>query len=45
MDKQRHVRHYHGDFSAQKELIALENRIDEIVNSDQWIRKAIGELV
>ena len=31
------IRHYHGDFSAPKELIELEDKIDEIVNSNQWI--------
>jgi len=28
------VRHYHGDLSAPKELTILENKIDEIVNSN-----------
>jgi hypothetical protein len=32
------VRHYHGDFNAPEELTELEDRIDEIVNSDQWVR-------
>ncbi len=32
------VRHYHGDFGAPEELTALEDRIDEIVNSDQWVK-------
>ncbi|MFC2042055.1 DUF6438 domain-containing protein [Chloroflexota bacterium] len=32
------VRHYHGDLSAPKELAELENKIDEIVNSNQWIK-------
>lgn len=32
------VRHYHGDFSAPEQLTELEDRIDEIVNSDQWIK-------
>jgi len=35
--KTKTVRHYHGDFSAPEELTQLEDRIDEIVNSDQWI--------
>ena len=35
--KTKTVRHYHGDFSAPKELTELENKIDEIVNSNQWI--------
>ena len=36
--KTKTVRHYHGDFSAPKELTELEDRIDEIVNTDQWIK-------
>ena len=36
--KTKTVRHYHGDFSAPEELTALEDRIDDIVNSDQWVR-------
>ena len=32
------VRHYHGDLSAPKELTELEDKIDEIVNSNQWIK-------
>ena len=32
------VRHYHGDLSAPKELTELENKIDEIINSNQWIK-------
>ena len=35
--KTKTVRHYHGDFSAPEQLTELEDRIDEIVNSDQWI--------
>jgi hypothetical protein len=31
------VRHYHGDLSAPKELTELENKIDDIVNTTQWI--------
>lgn len=31
------VRHYHGDTNAPKKLIKLEDRIDEIVNSDVWV--------
>ncbi|MFC2032627.1 DUF6438 domain-containing protein [Chloroflexota bacterium] len=34
--KTKTVRHYHGDFSAPKKLTALENKIDQIVHSDQW---------
>ena len=36
--KTKTVRHYHGDFSAPEKLTELENKIDEIVNSDQWIK-------
>ena len=32
------IRHYHGDLSAPKKLTELENRIDQIVNTDQWIK-------
>ena len=32
------VNHYHGDLTAPKSLTKLEDRIDEIVNSDQWIK-------
>jgi len=32
------IRHYHGDSNAPRELTELENKIDEIVNSDQWIK-------
>jgi hypothetical protein len=32
------VRHYLGDRSAPEQLTELENKIDEIVNSDQWIK-------
>ncbi|MCK4836366.1 MAG: hypothetical protein KAT17_07005 [Candidatus Aminicenantes bacterium] len=32
------IRHYHGDENAPRELRELENKIDEIVNSDQWIK-------
>jgi hypothetical protein len=35
--KTKTVRHYHGDFSAPEQLTELENKIDETVNSDQWI--------
>ncbi|MFC1968631.1 DUF6438 domain-containing protein [Chloroflexota bacterium] len=37
----KNVRHYHGDLSAPKELTELENRIDEIVNSNQWIKSSL----
>lgn len=36
--KTKTVRHYHGDFSAPKKLTELEDKIDEIVNSNQWIK-------
>ena len=36
--KTKTVRHYHGDISAPKELTELENKIDEVVNSDQWTK-------
>ena len=36
--KTKAVRHYHGDFSAPEELTELEDEIDKIVNSDQWIK-------
>jgi hypothetical protein len=36
--KTKTVKHYHGDSSAPKELTELEDKIDEIVNSNQWIK-------
>ncbi|MFC2014210.1 DUF6438 domain-containing protein, partial [Chloroflexota bacterium] len=39
--KTKIVRHYHGDLSAPKELTGLENKIDEIVNSNQWIKSPL----
>jgi hypothetical protein len=36
--KSKTVEHYHGDLSAPEKLTALEDRIDDIVNSDQWIK-------
>ena len=39
--KTKTVRHYHGDFSAPKELTELEDKIDEIVNSNQWIKSLL----
>ena len=37
--KKKTVTHYHGDASAPKQLTALENRIDEILNiTDQLIK-------
>jgi len=35
--KTKTIQHYHGDLNAPEELTELENRIDEIVNSAQWI--------
>ncbi|MFC1947461.1 DUF6438 domain-containing protein [Chloroflexota bacterium] len=35
--KTKTVKHYHGDFNAPEELGQLEDYIDEIVNSSQWI--------
>ena len=37
--KTKTVRHYHGDLSAPKKLAQLENRIDEIVGSEQWVNR------
>ena len=31
------IAHYHGDFSAPEELTALEDEIDEIVSTKQWV--------
>jgi hypothetical protein len=33
------VNHYYGDDSAPQELIDLESKIDEMVNSKQWTGK------
>ena len=35
--KTKAIEHYHGDFAAPEKLRALEDKIDEIVNSSQWI--------
>jgi Domain of unknown function (DUF6438) len=35
--KSKTVRHYHGDKTAPKILTDLENKIDEIANSNQWV--------
>jgi hypothetical protein len=35
--KYKSIKHYHGDFNAPEELKELEDYIDEIVNSSQWI--------
>lgn len=37
-DHTKSVRHYLGDNSAPAKLTSLENKIDEIVNSAQWIK-------
>ena len=36
--KTKTVRHYHGDLSAPQKLTELENKIDQIVDSDQWTK-------
>jgi hypothetical protein len=36
--KTKTIKHNGGDLTAPKQLTALENRIDEIVNSDQWVK-------
>ncbi|UCD09975.1 MAG: hypothetical protein JSU79_04865 [Dehalococcoidales bacterium] len=36
--KTKTIEHYHGDFNAPEELTNLEDKIDEIVNSEQWIK-------
>jgi PKD repeat protein len=35
--KTKAIKHYLGDLSAPEQLTELENKIDEIVNSAQWI--------
>lgn len=35
--RSKRVEHYHGDFSTPKKLIRLENLIDEIVRTIEWI--------
>jgi len=35
--KKKRVRHYHGDNSAPHQLRILEDEIDEIVGTDQWV--------
>ncbi|MBS1536480.1 MAG: hypothetical protein JST20_01875 [Bacteroidetes bacterium] len=32
------IKHYGGDSSAPRKLTEIEHRIDEIANSEQWIR-------
>jgi hypothetical protein len=36
--KTKSIKHYCGDISAPEQLTELENRIDEIVNTDQWVK-------
>ena len=36
--KTKTIEHYHGDFNTPEKLTALEDKIDEIVNSDQWVK-------
>ena len=36
--KTKTVEHYHGDFNAPEKLTELEDKIDEIVNSERWIK-------
>jgi hypothetical protein len=36
--KTKTIEHYYGDFSAPKQLTELEDKIDEIVDSGQWIK-------
>lgn len=36
--KTKTIRHYHGDSSAPEKLTYLEDKIDEIINSNQWIK-------
>ncbi|MDL1971205.1 MAG: hypothetical protein LWW94_09640 [Candidatus Desulfofervidaceae bacterium] len=33
------VEHYHGDMSAPKELERLENEIDRVVGTEEWVGK------
>ena len=33
------VAHYHGDFSAPEELTTLEDKIDEIVSTERWVKR------
>ncbi|HEY93685.1 MAG TPA: hypothetical protein G4O15_01945 [Dehalococcoidia bacterium] len=36
--KTKTIEHYQGDFNAPEKLTELEDKIDEIVNSKQWIK-------
>lgn len=33
------VKHYLGDDTAPEDLTTVENEVDEVVNSDQWVEK------
>ena len=33
------IAHYHGDLSAPKELTELENKIDDIVSTERWVKR------
>jgi hypothetical protein len=35
--KTKTIEHYHGDLNAPEQLTELENKIDQIVNSKQWV--------
>ena len=35
--KTKNIEHYHGDFNAPEVLTRLEDKIDKIINTDQWI--------
>jgi len=43
--KTKTIDHYHGNRNAPKELSALENRIDEIVDTKEWIGGGNGKWV
>ena len=36
--KKKRVRHYHGDYSAPRQLKILEDEIDKLVCSDRWVQ-------
>ncbi len=36
--KSKTIKHYLGDLGAPRELTALEDKVDEIVGSSQWIK-------
>ncbi|HKP53084.1 MAG TPA: hypothetical protein VJ183_10595 [Chloroflexia bacterium] len=37
-DKGNMVNHYYGDHNAPATLTALESKVDEILNTAQWVR-------